>query len=111
MAANPNMAKSGLLNCVISPEAGKWSYIACFLCISGRYSVYVACEIYYEFRTQYAQSIKVDISGPKGGRPPSKLTIGNAMQKGNSSTQERGFKCKGSIAPACPGGISQGADE
>ena len=42
--ANPNMAKSGPLNCVIGPEAGKWSYITCFLCISGRYNVYVACE-------------------------------------------------------------------
>ncbi len=68
-------------------------------------------KFYYEFRTQYAQSIEVDISGPKGGGPPSKFTIGNAMQKGNSSTQERGFECKGSIAPACPGGISRGADE
>src|SRR5260370_31644372 len=96
------MAKSGLLNCVIGPKAGKWSYIACFLCISGRYSVYVACEIYYEFRTPDLQSIGIEISGPKGGRPPSKLTIGNAMQKGNHSTQERGLQSKGSNLPAFP---------
>jgi len=106
------MAKSGLLDYIISPTAGKQPYAACLLHLLGRYNVYSAYIIFYfEFSGHQMQSIGININRLVGGGAPQSLLIGNATCKGSNSTQERSFKCKGSGTPVCTSNISRGTDE
>ena len=41
----PNMAENGLLDYVISPTPGKWSYAACLLHVLSRYNVCLAYNV------------------------------------------------------------------
>ena len=101
MAAWPNILEkwsTGL------PKAGKRSYTACSLYISGRYNVYVACRFPYKFRSHHTGSMGAGMNGPKGGGAPCNLPISNGTGTGKERdcTQKRGFKGEGSIAPVPP---------